>query len=467
MATTRTRRRVGGPPKRPQGTHGGGGGVRFVRSAAEDARLKRLQEQAKAAAATRAAKYAEAKAKGQAFLQHGDHRTTHQHKHPRPPGQPDDPVDDVVIVLRGVQRLDRIELATAVINEIRSCTQYSARRDPYSPRGDRVCRLWANPEGEAVLNLMAYPKGVGGRGVRFPTAGVAIPGRHGGPIYEAPRGMAHLYEYSSDDNEGADDGVHPNDVGTRGKVQHVFRGADGTVEGYQLQADADPHGHGRGEPAHMFSLDESHSDWDSDPGVHPPPGVGAVAPARAGPYKKPDLDDFRRNRGRGFRNSRRKAGEPGGKAPPPPGGAAPKDPQKKKKKVAEPDPDDEDSASSLEVLAQPPPPPPPPPPPQPKKKQSTAPDNKGGKNQKKDDGSKAKQAQADAAAAAKVPGMAAAKVPGTAAAKVPGTAAVKVPGTAAVKLPGMAAASNILAEYERSQQKTDRGWFGGLFGSKK
>lgn len=126
MATTRTRRRVGGrPTKRPQtnngsagGGGGGAGGVRFVRNAAEDARLKRLQDEAKAAAAARATRAAEAKAKGQPFLEHGDHRTTHQHKHPRPPGQPDDPVDDVVIVLRGVQRLDRNELAAAVINEV-------------------------------------------------------------------------------------------------------------------------------------------------------------------------------------------------------------------------------------------------------------------------------------------------------------------------------------------------------------
>ncbi|RYP51180.1 hypothetical protein DL768_003448 [Monosporascus sp. mg162] len=188
MATVRTRRRVGGPQK-PMSPTG---------------QLKRVPNKAETSA-IRDAKAAREKRKQQAQRE----RSTTNKNFP-PPGEnvvsriaPDGteelpPVDDVVLVLRGVGALDRVQLAREVLKEIRRAAQYSARDDG----GGRVCRLYANPEGTALLESVAYPRGItaGRPELAVRSAGVLIPGRPGRPIYEAPATTAYLLEDSGEEN---------------------------------------------------------------------------------------------------------------------------------------------------------------------------------------------------------------------------------------------------------------------------
>ena len=121
-AATSIRRRVGGRPQRPAT-----GTVTFVPNAAEAARLKSLNTQAKTANTTAKANQnntgttTTTTGGKQPFLQHRQQRNTNQHQ--RPAGKPDDPADDIVIVLRGVQRLDRPEVAAEVLNEIKNVSK--------------------------------------------------------------------------------------------------------------------------------------------------------------------------------------------------------------------------------------------------------------------------------------------------------------------------------------------------------
>ncbi|RYP05661.1 hypothetical protein DL764_003670 [Monosporascus ibericus] len=188
MAPVRTRRRVGGPrkPTSPTG------------------QLKRVPNRAETRA-IRDAKAAREKRKQQAQRE----RSTTNNNFP-PPSEKNvsriapngieelPPVDDVVLVLRGVGALDRVQLAREVLKEIRRAAQYSARDDG----GGRVCRLYANPEGTALLESVAYPRGVtaGRPELAVRSAGVLIPGRPGRPVYEAPATTAYLWEDSGEEN---------------------------------------------------------------------------------------------------------------------------------------------------------------------------------------------------------------------------------------------------------------------------
>ncbi|RYP21393.1 hypothetical protein DL765_002294 [Monosporascus sp. GIB2] len=187
MATARTRRRVGGPRK-PAGPTG---------------QLRRVPNRAEAKAIQDAKAAREKRKRAQR------ERSTTNKNFP-PPGASDasrvgpdgaeepPPVDDVVLVLRGVGALDRMQLARSVLGEIGRAAQYSARHDG----GGRVCRLYANPEGTALLESVAYPRGVtaGRPELAVRSAGVLIPGRPGRPVYEAPATTAYLWEDSGEES---------------------------------------------------------------------------------------------------------------------------------------------------------------------------------------------------------------------------------------------------------------------------
>ncbi|RYP40875.1 hypothetical protein DL767_001356 [Monosporascus sp. MG133] len=246
MATVRTRRRVGGPRK-PTGPTG---------------QLKRVPNRAEARA-IRDAKAAREKRKEQAQLE----RSTTNRNFP-PPGEnyvsrmaadgaeelP--PVDDVVLVLRGVGALDRVRLAREVLREIRRAAQYSARDDG----GGRVCRLYANPEGTALLQSVAYPRGVtaGRPELAVRSAGVLIPGRPGRPVYEAPATTAYLWEDSGEDGYVQDEGF----------VDHT--------------------------PEHVFDTPEGDEEE-----VYPWPGFGPVPGSEANKTNEWDGEDGEREEGEG------------------------------------------------------------------------------------------------------------------------------------------------------------------------
>ena len=99
-----------------------------------------------------------------------------------------------------------MQLAKLVLKELAASKQYSARLDQYSESGERVCRLYANDEGFAMLDMMAYPKGTG----VMRTAGVAIPGRVNRPIYEAPPTTVYLDEFSGSEDDHND--VYDDDI---------------------------------------------------------------------------------------------------------------------------------------------------------------------------------------------------------------------------------------------------------------
>ncbi|RYP67502.1 hypothetical protein DL771_007202 [Monosporascus sp. 5C6A] len=208
MAMVRTRRRVGGPRKPTDPT----GQLRRVPNRAETRAIRDAAAREKRERSTTNKNFP---APGE-----NDARRTAPDGTEEPP-----PVDDVVLVLRGVGALDRVRLAREVLKEIRRAAQYSARDDG----GGRVCRLYANPEGTALLESVAYPRGVtaGRPELAVRSAGVLIPGRPGRPVYEAPATTAYLWEDSGEENaEVQDEGfVDP----TPG---HVFDTPEGGEEEY-------------------------------------------------------------------------------------------------------------------------------------------------------------------------------------------------------------------------------------------
>ncbi|RYO80777.1 hypothetical protein DL766_002677 [Monosporascus sp. MC13-8B] len=188
MATVQTRRRVGGPRK----------------PASPTGQLKRVPNRAEAKAILEAKAAREKRKRAQR-----ERSTTSRNFQPRggendasrvgPDGAEEPPpVDDVVLVLRGVGALDRVQLARSVLGEIRRAAQYSARHDG----GGRVCRLYTNPEGTALLESVAYPRGVtaGRPELAVRSAGVLIPGRPGRPVYEGPATTAYLWEDSGEES---------------------------------------------------------------------------------------------------------------------------------------------------------------------------------------------------------------------------------------------------------------------------
>ncbi len=192
------------------------------------------------------------------------------------------PFDDVVLVLRGAHALGRAELARALLREVDACEQYSARADPASPRGDRVCRLFANPEGLALLRLVAYPRGSGPNR----TAGVAVPGGYGRPVYEAPPHMVHLRE-ESDRGSGHRDGHGDDDDDDDDDDD-----GDADADADDGDDDADPWGRGRDTPPHAsdsgLGFCDDDDDDDIDDHFYPPPGYGVV-PKPPGQKNKKNL----------------------------------------------------------------------------------------------------------------------------------------------------------------------------------
>ena len=175
--------------------------------------------------------------------------------------------DDVVVVLRGVQGLDRVQLGRRVLQELASSEQYSARFDPYATiGGEGVVRLYANGEGKALLDLMGYPKGSGAAR----TAGVSLPGRFNRPIYEAPPSMVHLEEFSAGEE-------------LKDKIGDYWASRGSRTPPHVMDQDD-----------RVFSWDVRQSiDKNADPTKakppHPPPGMGSVH--TASPATNPKASD--------------------------------------------------------------------------------------------------------------------------------------------------------------------------------